>query len=200
MRRFLDALKAETFPREVFPAFMEAFTSLVKCNLTAEVLRSLSLFITYAYHKPASSASRTPRGQYGTLRSRSGTVLKGQKRPTLATFSDGKDAVSTTSMSKGELGTKILEMYADLLCENSSSSNLKKFARTVTNKVSPAHVNALPALSNFHSGFSIFCQKMTQRSSFSGLKFWLDSSLSMVQAMPPNLQAKPAASPSCDRD
>jgi beige protein homolog 1 len=147
VRRFLDALKAETFSREVFPAFMEAFTSLVKCNMTAEVLRSLSLFVTYAYHKPASSASRTPKGQYGTMPSRSGTVSNGHKRPTLATFLDGKDAVPT-SLSKRELGTKILEMYADLLCENSSSSNLKKFARTVTNKVSLNHLCTFTAASN----------------------------------------------------
>ncbi|TVY58257.1 Beige protein-like [Lachnellula cervina] len=130
VRRFLDALKAETFPRDVFPAFIEAFTSLVKCNMTAEVLRALSLFITYAYHKPTNSATRTPnKGQFGTLPSRSGTITK---RPSLATFLDGN--IVSTNLSKRELGTKILEMYAGLLCEDSSSSNLKKFARTVTNK------------------------------------------------------------------
>ncbi|TVY17587.1 Beige protein 1-like, partial [Lachnellula arida] len=130
VRRFLDALKAESFPRDVFPAFMEAFTSLVKCNMTAEVLRALSLFITYAYHKPTNSATRTPnKGQFGTLPSRSGTITK---RPSLATFLDGN--IVSTNLSKRELGTKILDMYASLLCEDSSSSNLKKFARTVTNK------------------------------------------------------------------
>jgi hypothetical protein len=67
--------------------------------------------------------------------SRSGTISNGPKRPTLAAFMDGKEIVST-SLSKKELGNKILEMYANLLCENSSASNLKKFARTVTNKVS----------------------------------------------------------------
>ncbi|TVY75838.1 Beige protein-like protein, partial [Lachnellula suecica] len=133
VRRFLDALKAETFTRDTFPAFMEALTSLVKCNLTAEVLRSLSLFVTYAYHKPPSSASRTPKGQTGTLPSRSRTISNGPKRPTIAALLDGKD-VPSNALTKRELGNKILEMYADLLCENSSSSSLKKFARTVTNK------------------------------------------------------------------
>ena len=177
---------------------MEAFTSLVKCNMTAEVLRSLSLFVTYAYHKPASSASRTPKGQYGTLPGRSGTVSNGHKRPTLAIF-DGKDIIST-SLSKRELGTKILEMYADLLCENSSSSNLKKFARTVTNKVRKSHLHAVTATSNFHSGFCIFYQKMTQRSWSLEPKSWPDSSLSMVQATPQNSPAKQVALPSCVRD
>jgi hypothetical protein len=141
---------------------MEAFTSLVKCNLTAEVLRSLSLFITYAYHKPTSSANRSPKGQSGTMPSRSGTISNGPKRPTLAAFMDGKEIVST-SLSKKELGNKILEMYANLLCENSSASNLKKFARTVTNKVS-LNTHHFDSISNFQSGFCICYQKMTQKS------------------------------------
>ncbi|KAH8660641.1 hypothetical protein BGZ60DRAFT_530657 [Tricladium varicosporioides] len=132
VRRFLDALKAETFSRDVFPAFMEAFTSLVKCNMTAEVFRSLSLFITYAYHKPTSSASRTPRVQSGTMPSRSGTPSSGPRRPTINVLFDGKD-ITSQALTKRELGNRILEMYADILCEK-NTSNIRKFARTVTNK------------------------------------------------------------------
>jgi hypothetical protein len=135
VKRFLDALKAETFPREVFPSFIDALTTLVKSNMTAEVFRSLSLFITYAYHKPATSASRTPKGKTGTS-SRTPSISYGPRRPTIGTLFDGKDAAST-SLTKRELGNKILEMYAELLCEKGSNSNIRKFARTVTNKVNP---------------------------------------------------------------
>ena len=134
MKRFLDALKAETFPRDVFPSFMEALTTLVKCNMTAEVFRSLALFITYAYHQPMSSTSRTPRPQYGTLPARSGTISNGPRRPIVSTLFDGKEVASTT-LTKRQLGTKVLEMYTDLLCERGSTANIRKFARTVTNKV-----------------------------------------------------------------
>lgn len=134
IKRFLDALKAETFSQEVFPAFMEALTSLVKCNLTAEVLRSLALFITYAYHQTSGAAARTPnRGQTGTAQARSGTVSGGPKRPIINTSFDGKE-VNPTALTKRQLGNKVLEMYAELLCEKGSTSNIKKFARTVTNK------------------------------------------------------------------
>ncbi|RDL41449.1 BEACH protein [Venustampulla echinocandica] len=133
VKRFLDALKAETFPRDVFPSFIEAFKSLVKCNMTAEVFRSLALFITYAYHQPASSASRTPKSQYGTLPARSGSMMNDAKRPTISVLFDGKDVVSAY-MTKREVGSRVLEMYADLLCEKGSTANIKKFARTVTNK------------------------------------------------------------------
>jgi hypothetical protein len=39
-------------------------------------------------------------------------------------------------MSKRELGRGVLQMYTDLLCEKGSTVNLKRFAKTVTNKVS----------------------------------------------------------------
>ena len=134
MKRFLDALKAENFSRDVLPYFMEALTSLVKCNMTAEVFRSLALFITYAYHKPTSSASRTPKHQSGVLPSRSGIISIGPRRPTISTFMDGKETVSPTS-TKRQLGNRVLEMYSDLLCEKGNTSNIRKFAKTVTNKV-----------------------------------------------------------------
>jgi hypothetical protein len=114
---------------------MEALISLVKCNLAAEVFRSLALFITYAYHKPTSSASRTPKKLTGASLSRSATVSSSNaKRPTLNTMLDGKD-ISTT-LTKRQLGNKVLAMYSDLLCEKGNTTNIKKFARTVTNKVS----------------------------------------------------------------
>jgi len=114
---------------------MEALTSLVKCNITAEVFRSLALFITYAYHKPSTSGNRTPRNHAGTLPSRSGLNSNLPRRPTLSTFLDGKE-VASTNLTKRQLGNKVLEMYSDILCEKGNTSNIRKFARTVTNKVS----------------------------------------------------------------
>lgn len=134
MKRFLDALKAELFPVDVFPSFMEALTSLVKCNMTAEVFRSLALFITYAYHKPTSSTSRTPKNPGSTLPIRSGTVSRGPRRPTISTVFDASEIVSPI-MTKRQLGNQVLGMYTELLCEKGTTSNIRKFARTVTNKV-----------------------------------------------------------------
>ena len=134
MKRFLDALKAETFSRDVFPLFIQALVTLVKCNMTAEIFRSLALFITYAYHKPSNSASRTPKMQHGTLPSRiSSKLSSGPKRPTINTLLDGSDTESAM-LTKRELGNKVLEMYSGLLCENGSTANIRKFAKTVTNK------------------------------------------------------------------
>ncbi|KAB8296169.1 hypothetical protein EYC80_008954 [Monilinia laxa] len=133
VKRFLDALKAEPFPVDVIPSFMEALTSLVKCNMTAEVFRSLALFITYAYHKPTSSTSRTPKNPGSTLPTRSGTVSRGPRRPTISTVFDTNESVSPM-MTKRQLGNRVLGMYTELLCEKGTTSNIRKFARTVTNK------------------------------------------------------------------
>ncbi len=129
-------MKAEVFSHEVFPFFIAALTSLVRCNMTADVFRAIALFITYAYHKPGSGL-RTPKVQYGTLPSRSGTPSNTPRRPTLNTFWDGKETPPPPSatLTKRELGNKVLEMYSNILCEKSSTTNIRKFARTVTNKV-----------------------------------------------------------------
>lgn len=153
----MDALKAETFSRDVFPFFLEALTTLVKCNMTAEVFRSLALFITYAYHKPTSSATRTPRAQSGTLPSRSGTKSNGSRRPTINTVSDG-DELTSALLTRRQLGNRVLAMYTELLCEKGSTTHIRKFARTVTNKVCPSfpswpdHLTLLVAPAPFDRG------------------------------------------------
>ncbi|RDW62339.1 beige protein-like protein [Coleophoma cylindrospora] len=132
VKKFLDALKSETFSREIFPSFLEALVTLVKCNMTAEVFRSLALFITYAFHKPSlASGSRVAKN--GTLPNRAKTVPDGPKRPVINTALDGGDSLPPT-LSRRELGTKVLEMYAGILCEKSTTSNIQRFAKTVTNK------------------------------------------------------------------
>jgi hypothetical protein len=134
VKRFIDALKGESFMQEVFPSFVEAFRTLVESSLSAEIFRSLALFITYALHRPSASASRTPMSRHGTTSARLSMISVKSRTPTLITSLDDKQGTNP-SLTKQQVGAKILEMYADLLCEKNSTANLKKFARTVTNKV-----------------------------------------------------------------
>jgi hypothetical protein len=134
VKRFIDALKGESFMQEVFPSFVEAFRTLVESSLSAEIFRSLALFITYALHRPSASASRTPMSRQGTTSARLSMISVKSRTPTLITSLDDKQGTNP-SLTKQQVGAKILEMYADLLCEKNSTANLKKFARTVTNKV-----------------------------------------------------------------
>jgi len=40
-------------------------------------------------------------------------------------------------MSRTQIAVKVLEMYTAILCDDRNPANIRKFARTVTNRVSP---------------------------------------------------------------
>lgn len=128
----------------MFPAFMEALRSLVVCNLTAEIFRSLALFITYAYYKPASNTARTLKSATGSLTSRLASKSVGPSRPSISAILAGSETLPSTVLSKRQIGNRILEMYSGLLCEQGNIANIKKFAKTVTNKVRSSASNLSP--------------------------------------------------------
>lgn len=130
----MDTLKGENFSTDTFDHFIKAFTSILTTNLSAESLRTLALYITYAIFKPQpkiSSAMRPAKTE--NLQS-----LRFSHEPTNQdTSSDNirKKADSSHKLSQIELGLKILDLYSDLLCKANDTGNIMKFARTVTNKV-----------------------------------------------------------------
>ncbi|CAJ2504012.1 Uu.00g114060.m01.CDS01 [Anthostomella pinea] len=130
VKRLLDALKAEPLPENVLPFFMEAIENLVKCSYNTEVHRALALFITYTFHSPLRSYPRTPRP--ASLIDRSNTTAS-SRRPTIETNGTGENAVR--ALTKREIGIRILDMYSQLLCEKGNLAIIRKFAKTVTNKV-----------------------------------------------------------------
>ncbi|KAI6781909.1 Beige protein-like protein [Emericellopsis cladophorae] len=131
VKRLLDAVKGELVAEEVTPHFMEAFEVLVKTNLSQEVMRSLALFITYAFHSPSASVPRTPRPVSAT--SRAGTPLSA-RRPVVDLLTGNTPVNGVKYLPKKALGIKILVMYSGILCEKGNLNHVKKFARTVTNK------------------------------------------------------------------
>jgi hypothetical protein len=141
---------------------VEALTSLVKCNMTAEIFRSLALFIVYAYHQPSSPNGRPPKPQTATITSRSGPSSNGPSRPHINTVFDAKEP-QPSNLTRRQLGSKVLDMYTQILCEKDNTSNIQKFARTVTNKVFIYYSMLILTISDMNSGFCTFWQKMTQR-------------------------------------
>ncbi|PSR76926.1 beige/BEACH domain-containing protein [Coniella lustricola] len=131
VKRLLDALKAETMSEDVLPHFLAAFESLIRCNFSTEVHRTIALFITYTFHSSANSQPRTPRPSSGI-----GTPIatyarkNGLRRSTV----DSVNGSGLRNMTKKEIGVKILELYTNLLCHKGSFTEIHKFARTVTNK------------------------------------------------------------------
>lgn len=130
VKRLLDAIKSEPLPENVVQYFMGAIESLVRCGYNTEVHRSIALFITYAFHTPSKSLPRTPKpGTSGGLLAPINVVRK----PALELGGGSQGAV--TLLNRRQIGIRILEMYCQLLCEKGSDAIIRRFAKTVTNKV-----------------------------------------------------------------
>lgn len=138
VKRLLDAMKAETLSEDVCPHFMTALEQLVRCNYTAEVHRALALFITYAYHSSPSSLPRTPKPLSAASRASTPGLMR---RTTSDQNTPSDSGGQSKNLTRKQLGARLLGMYADMLCEKGNLTNIRKFAKTVTNKVRmPCHM------------------------------------------------------------
>lgn len=131
----LDPLKGEIYSQSAFHSFMKAFRSVVICNLSAETLRSLSLFVTYAIQKTRQSSKIPSRNT--SVRTRQQTIRSLQRSSGSPSTSSlrSKHIDLKIDLSRADIGIHILKMYGDLLYGDTNTTNVQKFARTVTNKV-----------------------------------------------------------------
>jgi len=143
----------------------------VKTNMSADALRSLSLFITYSLHKYCPTRPLKVRKSNVQLK-RQATLDAANSPPRY-----GGD-IKSDDVTKQRIGIMVLKMYAELLCDDDPSAvNIKKFARTVTNKVLLTFtVIILIDISDMlsFSGCCIFLPKTMQRLWFLGLRYYHD--------------------------
>ncbi|CEL03078.1 Putative Beige/beach domain protein [Aspergillus calidoustus] len=118
-KKLLEALKGGGFTPEILRLFTLAFSSLMENCLSADLLRSLALFITYSLHK-----RKDPTGL--------------QKKKSIRFSKDPAQRAGTPdiagSMSTTAVAVEMLRMYCSLLCDTHDLALIKKFAKTVTNK------------------------------------------------------------------
>ncbi|KAF5859341.1 hypothetical protein ETB97_002952 [Aspergillus alliaceus] len=117
-KKLLEALKGEEFTLEGLRLFTSAFGSLMEGCLSADLFRSLALFITYGIHKP-----KEPSRLQKKKSLRFNTVTR-QPTP-----SPGQKYVASTTVA-----IEMLRMYCSLLCNAHDLGPIKRFARAVTNK------------------------------------------------------------------
>ena len=143
---------------------MEAFRSLLTRNLSAEALRSLALYITYACHKPRQRTLQLPQ----SMRRSKHNLDTVPRRATLLSSSPNtpvREGIASHQLTQLQTGTKILEMYAEMLCQRNDNTNIKKFARTVTNKAGRYRYRSM-ALLTVSSGSFISSRPTNQLWSF----------------------------------
>ena len=133
MKKWLDALKGETFTTETFEYFLKAFTSFLTKNPSADLMRSLALYITYAIHKPRQTASYLTRGKSTKLDTNLSSRRQTLSSPSPRSTKEHDDCLP--HLSQLQVALRMLELYTDILCSKGEVANIKKFARTVTNKV-----------------------------------------------------------------
>lgn len=134
-KKWLEALKTDRFTTHTIDLFLEAFKVILTTNPLAESLRSLAMFITYARHSPR-------KRQSSPLRPSKTTSILGDatpRRQTLTTASPSlmiSDASESAELDRSQIATRVMKFYTSLLCDEKGTATIRKFARTVTNRVS----------------------------------------------------------------
>lgn len=129
VKRLLDAAKSDLLPENILPFFMKTVEELVRRSYNTEVHRTLALFITYAFHSPSGSRTRKP-----SVSNRARTPSQSLSRKSMPDLGAASQN-SAKNATKKEVGKNILAMYSRLLCERGNMAIIRKFAKTVTNKV-----------------------------------------------------------------
>ena len=134
MKKWLEALKVQSFNCVTFKYFLDSFKVVAGMNYSADTMRSMSLFVTYAIHKPRLDAMDLHRGssaKYGSSTPTRRETVSGPS-PKAARPIHQSDL---PEMSHFQVALGVLELYTDILCQKNEETSMKKFARTVTNKV-----------------------------------------------------------------
>ncbi|EGC47156.1 conserved hypothetical protein [Histoplasma capsulatum var. duboisii H88] len=117
VKKLLDGIKGENFTAESIKLFIPSLSSLVTSCMSAEIFRSLALFITYSIH----GVSQKHKGARFDARA---------KQPRFAHFLN----LDRPYLSKTQVGIEVLKAYTNIVCKENGTTNIVKFARTVTNK------------------------------------------------------------------
>ena len=136
-KKWLGALKGDVFYPETLEYFLTAFRSLLENTMTAETHRSIALHITYSVYqsKDKTNGLRHMKSNAKQTPPPFGPMIRRSTAPVSSAGRETSDFASSRGLTRSQVGVKMLELYADMLCQHGSTTNIKKFARTVTNKV-----------------------------------------------------------------
>ncbi|KAL8836046.1 MAG: hypothetical protein Q9170_003059 [Blastenia crenularia] len=132
IKRWLEAVKTDSFRIATFEHFLTAFRSVFAMNMTGDNLRSLAMFITYGFEK-AENEDHDRRGQT-SLGSTTKNPIQATNADLFTNQPPNEDHLDV-ELPTHQIATRMLELYADIICQPGEISHMKKFAKTVTNKV-----------------------------------------------------------------
>ena len=106
-------------------------------DLSSDTMRSLALFVTYAIYKPKENTLMVPRRKSAKF---------GVSTPTRRKTISGVRTQDTEHPESGDakvlgllqIALGVMNLYTEILCSKNDDTHIKRFARTVTNKVCTA--------------------------------------------------------------
>lgn len=134
VKKWLEALKGEVFTADTLQYFIGAFKAILTMHPSTESLRALALYITYAIHKPKQK-SPLPLRPMKSLKSRSDNSSPVHTPLTASPSHLTNGSKLSSELTQLQVALHVLELYVGILCDGNDTTNIKKFARTVTNKV-----------------------------------------------------------------
>lgn len=105
---------------------------MLAINLTGDCLRSCSMYITYALEKVRDEEQDLQRQGYS--RSRSKSPNQSVDQPAVNDVGRN-ESMTNPELSTIQMASRVLKLYADLICLPGDTANIMKFSKTVTNKV-----------------------------------------------------------------
>ena len=137
-KKFLEALRTDRLTKDSLNERLKAFEVALDCGRSADILRSVALFITYVLKDAQPFQMRSGRSSSVNSReqSRSGTPLSSTGFPPNNRTSKRISTFGLGQVSGKETAFGLLEVLSNVLCNPAATHDINRFAKTVTNKAS----------------------------------------------------------------
>lgn len=128
-KKLIDSLDEGLLDEETLPFAFHALQTLTERTISADVYRSIALFIVYSLHRGPVTTNQA--------------IVKESKSEDVkdveadAFLSDNHKRGPRSTVQASELGIALLEMFVNMFCRGPIGAvHVNKFAKSVSNKVS----------------------------------------------------------------
>jgi WD40 repeat protein len=138
LKKFMEALKSEDFSEDSAALMMPTLKTLLESNTAHTLYRDFAMFITYGLHDERAMPVGQPRGmaQVVSMRQRISAWPRGPRSPRPATPGSAASIPipSKPSMTRFELAVLCLRLVVEIVSDERSSNNMRRFNKAVPNR------------------------------------------------------------------
>ncbi|EMC93723.1 hypothetical protein BAUCODRAFT_36170 [Baudoinia panamericana UAMH 10762] len=137
VRRLAEALKAEEIASEAVPPLMQALKALLDNSSAGAYYKDLAMFVAFGLHDArATSTLKAGRSMASivNLRQRAVSWARQVRTPRTNTPGGLQTLGPNAGLARSELAVHVLQLLADILCDDRSSIAMKRFQKAVPNR------------------------------------------------------------------